>query len=336
MNRRTFAVLAATILASTLSLTGCGREESRTGRPAPQVVEKTFAMNVLVSGVPFWNDTKAVWTSAGEKNGVNTVFGGPLDTDGQKQIQELDALIARKVDGLIIYPTDSAALIPQINKAVEAGIPVITYLNDAPGSKRLTYITSELEEASIRVAQTTLPPSEKPVEAIIMYAQAGNEEQEARRRGFERLAQQTPNVKIVATIEDKFDEAVGAEQLRPLLAKFPNVTHIFGTNSRSAVGAATVLRELRYTPGQISVTGWDADADVLALIDQGWVKASVYQNSAFMTQIAFNILKARAGGWLYPANREFEQNGVSVVPDKIVVPVQIITKENVRGYASVQ
>src|ERR1035441_2393195 len=116
------AMFAAAALFALLG-TGCGRDE-QAPRP-PDQPTKTFAMNVLVSGVPFFSDTQATWKAMGAGLGVKTVYGGPLDTDAQKQIQQIEALIAQKVDGLVIAPTDSAALAPVINSAVDRGIPVI-------------------------------------------------------------------------------------------------------------------------------------------------------------------------------------------------------------------
>jgi ribose transport system substrate-binding protein len=291
-------------------------------------------MNVVVSGVPFWTDTRAAWTAIDEgRPDVRTVYGGPTDTDAQKQIDEIEALISQKVSGIVVAPADSAALVPVIDRAVTQGIPVVTYLVDAPKSKRIAYIASELEDASLKVGKQVLQQTGGRSKAIIVYAEAGNEEQEARRRGFEMLTKQFPNLEIVGVIADKYSESVGAEQIRPLLTKHPDIQYIFGCNSRSAVGAVSALRELGFERGKVTVTGWDTDQDVLSLIAEGWVKASVAQNSTFMTQLSFSILEAQSGGWLYPKNRRFEENGVRPLPEKIIVPVQLVTQDNVRGYS---
>lgn len=329
--RSTLVAAVASILA--LFATGCGRTEESAapaGQPAQPI--KTFAMNVLVSGVPFFNDTQDTWRAMGAGLNVKTIYGGPLDTDAQKQIQQIEAMIAQRVDGLVIAPTDSAALAPVINRAVDAGIPVVTYLNDVPQSKRLVSITAEREEGGLRVGRSVVGQSAGPAKGIIMFSQVGNEEQEGRRRGFEMLAREVKTLQIVATVSDKFDETVGATQLRPLLAKYPDVNYIFGCGSRSAVGAVSALKELHYKPGQVTVTGWDYDEDVLDLISQGWVKVTAAQNTPYMTQLAFNVLKARVGGWLYPINRLFEENAVRPVPEKIVVPIDLVTAANSKGY----
>ncbi len=293
---------------------------------------KTFAMNVLVSTVPFFDDTRATWAATGKYNNVNTLYGGPVDTDAQKQIQEIDALLSKGIDGLVVAPCDSAALAPIINKAVDKGVMVVTYLNDVPSSKRTTYVTSEWEDASLKVGRYAIQQTNSPAKAIIVYAEPSNLEQQGRRRGFEMLTNEFPNLQIVAVVSDKFDAAVATEQIRPLLAKYPDVGYVFGCGSRSAVGAVSALKEMNFKPGQVIVTGWDYDEDELKLIEQGWVKATAAQNTSWMTQIVFNILEANSAGYLYPINHPFKENSVRALPEKIVVPVELVTASNVRGY----
>ena len=139
-------------------------------------------------------------------------------------------------------------------------------------------------------------------------------------------------MKLVGVVEDYFDENKGSEAIKPMLIHHPNVNYIFGTNSRSAIGAVSALRELGNHAGQVKVGGWDMDKDVLDLIQKGWVQGSVAQQSAFMTNIIFSILDAKKKGYLYPVDRSFQENGVSAAPDKIVIPVSLVTPENVKAF----
>lgn len=327
--------LLLTIVAVATSIPGCGRSEptESSGIVVESPEPRNYAMNVVVSGVPFWADTRSTWTKLQEnREGVSTVFGGPLDTDVQKQVEEIDALESVGVDGFVIAPANSSSLTPTIDRLVDKGVPVVTYLVDAPESKRLVYIASELEAASAKVAEYSVTPGDSSsAKALILFAEAGNAEQEARRRGFEQFAE-TIGIEVVDVLEDKYDEVLGAELVRAALAKYPDLNYIFGCNSRSAVGTVSALREMGYVAGDVVVTGWDTDRDVLDLINGGWVKASAAQHSSFMTNLAFSILDGISRGSLYPPNRQFQENGVSPVPERIVVPVQLVTKTNVAAF----
>jgi ABC-type sugar transport system substrate-binding protein len=290
-------------------------------------------MNVIVAGVPFWRETKATWESIGNALPyVRTSYGGPLDTDPQKQIPEIEALLAKGVSGLVITPPDEGSLENVINQATGQGVGVVTYLVDSPNSRRLTYIASELEAASEKVAAAVGQSHGFRGGVIISYAQAGNSEQEARARGFRQAIERHPELHLVATVEDNYDESTGAQRLRPLLEKHPDVRYIFGCNSRSAVGAVTALRESGREAGSVIVTGWDYDEDVLNFIKSGWVETTVAQRSAFMTQLAFAILQAHRNGFLYPRTIGLAQNGESPLPSEIIVPVTLVDASNADAF----
>lgn len=333
MNRKlTASILLAAVVALLIGLLVGYRIQPRPSG-AEEIQKAEYSMNVVVSGVPFWRDTRSTWQAIDQaRPDVVTTYGGPLETDAQEQIQQIEAAIAGNVDGIIIAPADSAALAPVINRAVARNIPVVTLLVDSPTSNRMAYVTSELETASIRVGNSVLGNDPVIGKAIIVYAQAGNEEQEARRRGFEQLAREHPGLQIVGVVQDNYDENRGAEQIRAMLARHPDIRYIFGANSRSAVGAVSALRERRIPPGRVLVTGWDTDQDVLDLIRQGWVAATVAQQSTYMTQVAFNLIDAAHRNYLYPRERNFQSARIRPVPEQITVPVTIVNRANVAGF----
>ena len=259
-------------------------------------------------------------------------YGGPQNDDTQKQINEIEALIAQNVAGLVIAPTDSKALAPIINNAVDSGIPVITYLVDSPDSKRVVYITSTLEEASKRVGEYAIKNNQPKGKVIITLGTAGSEEQERRADGFRQVVKKYTDMKIVDVVEDKFDAETGANNIKAVIAREGRVNYIFGCNSRSAAAAKLALEELGYKPGEVVITAWDHDDDVLTLIEQGWVFTSAAQQTSFMTLLAFNILHAYANDYIYPPTLNLKKYDISPIPDKIEVPVILITKDNAKAY----
>jgi ribose transport system substrate-binding protein len=331
MKKYVLLLTALLIAIGTMCFTASKKDSSTSSSLKPS--SRFYAMNVVVSGVPFWTECRNTLELISKSNGeIRTSFGGPLDTAADKQIAEVEALIAKSVDGIIIAPCDSAALRPTIDRAVSRGIPVITLLIDSPGSERLTYITSPLEASAEAIGELGLQVGGVEGSAIICFAQAGNEEQEGRMKGFKNLIARNPGLKLIDVIEDKYDERIGAERLKPLLIKYPDLKYIFGCNSRSSIGAVIALRELHYTQGKVFVSGWDHDEDVLNLVKEGWVFGTVAQQSSFMTIVAFSILQAYHDGYLYPASLSLAGNKVKPLPDRIEIPVQIVTKTNVNAF----
>ena len=77
---------------------------------------------------------------AKELGNVECIYKGPIEHEPATQAQIIQDFITQKVDGLAISVADVAAMSKSIDAAVAAGIPVITFDADAPGSKRTAYI----------------------------------------------------------------------------------------------------------------------------------------------------------------------------------------------------
>ena len=74
----------------------------------------------------------------------NAIFAGPVGGGAEKQVAELENWITKGVDGLAVSSSSTDALAPVINKALAAGIPVVTFNTDNPASKRLTFVGQDL------------------------------------------------------------------------------------------------------------------------------------------------------------------------------------------------
>ena len=85
----------------------------------------------IVTQVPFWVDHKAALNDFGKATGVKTSFVGPPDFNVQGQATQLDQIVSRKPAGIVIFIGDADAMTPGINRAVDAGIPVILVISDA-------------------------------------------------------------------------------------------------------------------------------------------------------------------------------------------------------------
>ncbi|MGB3337049.1 MAG: substrate-binding domain-containing protein, partial [Devosia sp.] len=80
---------------------------------------------------------------ASELGNVTCTYIGPVEHEAATQAQIIEDLITQGVDGLAISVSDIAAATTVINRAVEAGIPVITFDSDAPDSQRSAYVGTD-------------------------------------------------------------------------------------------------------------------------------------------------------------------------------------------------
>ena len=98
---------------------------------------------VLVSAnlqVPYWKAAGAGFSNAAGQMKVRSDFMGPQTYDPKAERDAVDQAVQKKATGILLGVTDPALLKDSIDKAVAAGVPVVTIDSDAPSSKRLFFI----------------------------------------------------------------------------------------------------------------------------------------------------------------------------------------------------
>jgi ribose transport system substrate-binding protein len=93
---------------------------------------------------------------AKELGNIECIYKGPVEHEPASQVQIIQDLISQKVDGIAISVSDAAAAVRVIKSARDAGIPVITFDADAPGSKRLTYIGTNNKDFGLALGKQLL------------------------------------------------------------------------------------------------------------------------------------------------------------------------------------
>jgi ribose transport system substrate-binding protein len=160
---RALAVLLALIVA-VASLTSCTspapmpdqQPSARTADPAEAgpAADATRTFGIIYPFAhPFYEMITEQAQEAARPNRVQLIVKAPEEANLEQQIRMMETMIKQGVDGIALDPLDSDALQPSIDKAAAAGIPVICFESDAPGSRRLAYIGADNREAGIRMGQ---------------------------------------------------------------------------------------------------------------------------------------------------------------------------------------
>jgi ribose transport system substrate-binding protein len=93
---------------------------------------------------------------AKELGNIECIYKGPVEHEPATQAQIIQDFVTQKVDGLAISVADVAAMTKSIEAAAAAGIPVITFDADAPGSKRIAYIGTNNKEFGVALGKQLL------------------------------------------------------------------------------------------------------------------------------------------------------------------------------------
>lgn len=285
--------------------------------PAPESKEKVLVM--VPKGVhPYYEPCFEGFQDAAKKYGVKIEYRAAKAFEVPQQVEVLENLIARHVDGIALSALDDQPLVSVIDEAMQAGIKVITFDAPAPSSKALTYIGTMNEEAGRAGAQELLKFLGTSGEVAVLQGGLAAPNLNDRYKGFEKyLRENAPGVKIVARedVQGKIDITVNKTEA--LLEAHPNLKAIFCVSAEGAPGAASVLKE-QGKAGKILLAGFDDLPDTLAAIRDGTVQFCIAQHTYKM-------------GWL-AVEKLLEAIEGKPLPKQIDTGVLIVNRDNVDTY----
>jgi ribose transport system substrate-binding protein len=130
MKRIVCVVIAAVTIA-------CGGSSERTATSSTKL---RFAVIPKSLDLPVFNYAKVGAEREGARRGnIDVIWRGPENADQLRQKEILESFITQKVDGIAISCLNGDFLTDTINRAMDAGIPVVTWDADAPKSKRIAF-----------------------------------------------------------------------------------------------------------------------------------------------------------------------------------------------------
>jgi len=291
-----------------LAAIGCGK-----GKQQP----KTLVM--VPKGVhPYYEPCFEGFKDAAAKYGVKVEYRAAKAFEVPQQVEIIEDLIARKVDGIAISALDDQGLVPVIAEATQASIKVICFDAPAPSSRALCYIGTMNEAAGYAGAEALLPLINNEGEVAVLQAGLGASNLNDRFKGFQRcLSEKAPNAKIVAREDEQGKTDITVNKTEALLQAHPDLKAIFAVSAEGVPGAAAVLKE-RGLAGKIVLAGFDDLPDTLAGIRNGLVSFCIAQRTYKM-------------GWL-SVEKLLDAIADKPLPKVIDTGVLIITKDNVDTY----
>lgn len=296
--------------------------------------KELYVMEVNVSSVPYWIDAREGMEAAAKWLDVEVRFGGPLGISVPEQTANMDTFVAQRVDGIILCPADPHGLDPAINRAVEAGIPVVTFGGDAPNSKRLTYVDTAQHEAGkiggqFLVDNVISEMTGGKIKVGFSIGFAGASDQELRLGGYKDVIKEDSNIEVVSVVEDKFDYSLGLEAVKSMLVAHPDIDVIVGTNATSGTVIVGALREAGYKKGEVKVIAFDRNIDVLNLVKEGWITATLVQNTYLQGFMSLLTLYLYNHGYLNSEKIDWAKADLDPTPEYIDTGVMIVTRGEV-------
>ena len=306
-----------TLIVVTLSLLlGCSRHDN----------SERYILVTVNSKLPYWQTAAAGLSKAAAQYGVKWDVRGPETYDPQAEAEEFRNAAALKPAGLLVSVADAAVMRPEINAAMNAGIPVITIDSDAPESQRLFFIGTNNLEAGRMGGQRVLEKLHGKGNVVFYTMPQPNMEQ--RLKGYKDVFADHPGVKVVEAFNIKGDSGNAFDRtthyLRDKTAE--KIDAFICLEASSGKDVAEAVKREKATDRLI--VAMDVDETTLNLIKDGVIDSTISQKPYTM---AYYGLKALDDIHHYPIDlkTDYSVNSFAPIPAFVDTGVSLVDKSNV-------
>ena len=258
---------------------------------------------------------KTAFTEAAKSDPDIEIVSADANNDASKQLDQIDNFIAQKVNAIVVVPVDYQGIVPGVEKANAAGIPIIALGIQSAGGT-YTFVGSKNIDAGRM--QGAYMHDKLPKDAKIVYLQGtpGLYHSAERLKGFMETLNR-PDVKVLANQSGDYDRAQGMKVTEDWIQSFPAFDGLVAANDQMALGALQALDSANRAKG-VMISGVDGTPDALKAIVDGQMAQTIFQNAKGQAKAAFDVVEDIEHGKPAPAEK--------------LVPFESITKANVADY----
>lgn len=244
-------------------------------------------------------------------------------TNGQsqfnKQISDVQQLIAQGAQALVIAPLNSDGWEPVLQQASAKHIPIITVdrkINATACKDYVTFIGSDFYQQGRRAADQMIKALGGKGKVAILLGASGNNVTTDRTNGFkDELKQKAPGIQITFEQTGEFTREKGQQVTEQLIQSNPDVNGLYAENDEMALGAVTALKGAGKKAGQIKIVSVDGTRNAVSQIPSGWISAVIESNPRF-GPLAFQTLRDFLNGQAIPdkviiSDREYDSSNAA-------------------------
>jgi ABC-type sugar transport system substrate-binding protein len=276
--RLTATVTGVAVIALAAAMAGCGSSSSHSSGSG----SKTMDLIVGTKSDDFYVTMECGAEAEAKKLGVKLSVTGPATFSIPEQKPLIDAVAVTRPDALIVAPTDSAALDPDLLRVQRAGTKIIFVDTSASDQAiGLSRISSD-NSAGGKLAADTLGGllGGKGTVAVISVAK-GVSTTDARIAGFEaEMNAKFPGIKLLAEQNDDADSVGTATSfIEGDITANPGLNGAFAANVITAEGAASGIAHAGKT-GKVKLATFDADSTQMTMMHSGTIQLAIAQEPA--------------------------------------------------------
>ena len=311
MRTRATTLLAVLMLAAlvTALVVGCQRGGGGGGEGGQRI-----GLSVSTLNNPFFVSLRDSAQQAADDAGAELVVSDAQNDTAQQQ-DDVQNFISQQVSAILVNPVDSDAVVPAVEAANDAGIPVIALDRKASGGDVVATIASDNVQGG-RMAGEELIRLVGSGNVAQLEGIPGTDPARDRGQGFQEAIDAQSSVKVVASQTADFDRSEGLTVTENIMQANSDIKGIFAQNDEMALGAVQALGD--QAGDDVKIAGFDGGEDALNAIQDGTMNATIAQQPDKMgslgVETAISVI-----------------NGESV-EENIPVEVNLVTQDNVSEF----
>jgi inositol transport system substrate-binding protein len=269
-------------------------------------------------------DTFAAWlrTALEEeaKKNPNIILTSQDGRSNDQQIADfVDNGITNKYDVILLQPQNTEAQRPPAERAVKAGIPLITVNLRIPGMENMSHSVdaSPYEQGGVcaRLGVTQIP---RGARVVVLNGPAAHPHSNERRRAWQEIFFNTrPDVVKLAEDYANWNKDEGMKLMEDWVQAYGRIDAVIAMNDNMATGAIEVIKN-NPAFANLLVYGVDGTAEAALLIQEGKMTATSFQNAYALAENSMKIINAIIDG---------TQKGFT----NMDIDCPLITKDNVQS-----
>lgn len=271
-----------------------------------------FAVSTLAN--PFFVTMAEAGEAKAAELGLEMITLDAQDNN-ERQASQIEDLISREVDVLIINPVDSDAIVTSVRAANEAGIPVITVTRPSNGGEVVQHLDIDNAYAGQLVAERLVEDLGGEGRVAVLEGIPGAPSAQARQEGFLTVLEEYPDIEVASSLTANYSREEGARVMDDVLQANPVLDAVYGHNDEMALGAVRSIAAAGRSE-EIKVYGVDAVDDALQAIRDGQMVATVKQQPDLQMETAVETAAALLRG--------------EDVEPLVIIPLVLVTADNIE------
>jgi ribose transport system substrate-binding protein len=312
---------AAQQVQETAGAGGCTHDKYNGGVPKLDLKSITvgFAQSEKEANPFRITETQSIKDEAA-KRGIKLITTN-AQSDLNKEIADIQGMIAQGAKALIISPLNSEGLDPALKAAQDAKVPIMT-IDRLLTTKQacvdyIGWIGSDFVEQGKRAADAMMKVTGDKGDVAILLGASGVNVTVDRTKGFkDQLAATGSGLKVIAEQTGDFTREKGQKVTEQLISANPDISAIYAENDEMALGAVAALKAANKKPGDVKIITIDGTRGAVQGIIDGWIAGVIESNPRF-GPLAFEALDKFYGG--------------QGVPEKTIISDKEYTKENAQA-----